>query len=114
MSLKQENKILKTLGVLQRTRFTWKKSPIKVLREKLQDVGLQLDAFRAESTLFDKLKDRLGRKFQVRELYKYRLFIELINQDDFQWHLNIIWEVLFNKRPGEECYELLETLLHVK
>jgi len=34
MSLEQENKILKTLGVLQRTKFTWKMSPIKVLKEK--------------------------------------------------------------------------------
>ena len=55
-SLKEENKILKTLGVLQRTRFTWKKSPMKVLREKLQDVGLQLDVFKEESILFNKFK----------------------------------------------------------
>jgi len=45
-SLEQENKILKTLGVLQRTRFTWKKSPRKVLREKLQDVEIQLDVLK--------------------------------------------------------------------
>jgi len=44
--IEQENKTIKTLGVLQGTRFTWKKSPIKVLREKLQDVGLQLDVFK--------------------------------------------------------------------
>jgi len=45
-SLEQENKILKTLGVLQRKRFTWKKSPRKVLREKLQDVEIQLDVLK--------------------------------------------------------------------
>jgi len=112
--LEQEKKTLKTLGVLQSTRFTWKKSPIKVLGEKLQDVGLQLDVFKEESILFSKHKDRLGRKFQVSELHKYRTFIELTNQDDFQWQLDPIWEVLFNKRSGEECYELLETLQHVK
>jgi len=68
-SLEQENKVFKTLGLLQRTRFTWKKNPIKVLREKLQDVGLQLDVFNEESIIFSKLKNRLGRKFQVGEFY---------------------------------------------
>jgi len=36
LDLKQsekENKIFKTLGVLRRIRFTWKRSPTKVLRE---------------------------------------------------------------------------------
>jgi len=62
-SLEQENKILRTLGVLRRTRFTWKKSPIKILRENLQVVGLQLDVFKEESISFSKLKNRLGKKF---------------------------------------------------
>jgi len=44
----KENKVLKTLGVLQRTRFTWKRSPIKVLIEKLRVVGLQLDVFKED------------------------------------------------------------------
>jgi len=44
-SLEQENKTLKTLGALRRTRFTWKKSPIKVLREKLLVAGLQFRGF---------------------------------------------------------------------
>jgi len=96
ISLEQENKILKTLGVLQRTRFTWKNSPIKVLREKLQDVGLQLDVFKEESILFNKLKNRLGRKFQVGEFHKYRTFIELINQDVFNDNL-----ILFGR-----CYSI--------
>jgi len=112
--LEQENKMLKTLGVLQRTRFTWKKSPIKILREKLQYVGLQLDVFKEESILFSKFKDRLSRKFQVGEFHKYCTYIELINQNEFQWQLDIIWEVLFNGGPGEECYGLLETLLYAK
>jgi len=79
ISLEQENKILKTLGVLQRTRFTWKKSPIKVLREKLSDVGLQLDVFKEESILFSKLKNRLGRKFQVGEFYKSNTHFEIFS-----------------------------------
>jgi len=112
--LEQENKMLKTLGVLQRTRFSWKKSPIKILWEKLQYVGWQLDVFKEESILFSKLKDRFSRIFQVGEFHKYCTFIELINQNDFQWQLDAIWEVLFNRGPGEECYGLLETLLYAK
>jgi len=67
-----------------------------------------------ESISFSKLKDRLGRKFQLDDFHKYRTFIQLINQNDFQWQLDTIWEVLFNRGPGEECYELLETLLYPK
>ena len=93
ISLEQENKILKTLGVLQRTRFTWKTSPIKVLNEKLPDVGLQLDVFKEEHILFSKLKKCLGSKFQVGELYKYYTLIRLLNQKDSQWQIDIIWEI---------------------
>jgi len=82
--LEQENKMLKTLGVLQRTRFTWKKSPIKVMRENVQVAGLQLEVFKEDSILFDKLKYRVSRKFQVEEFYKYHALIGLINQNDFQ------------------------------
>ena len=61
----KEDKLLKTLGVLVRTRFTWKRSPIKVSIEKFRVVGLQLDIFKEDSSLFGKLKYRLGRNFQV-------------------------------------------------
>jgi len=27
---------------------------------------------------------------------RYHIFIELINQSDFQWQIDTIWEVLFN------------------
>jgi len=109
--IEKENRILKTHGVLQRTRFTWKGSPIKVLREKLWVVGLQLNVFEEDSILFNKLKHRLGRKFQVGEFHIYHTFIELINQNDFQWQIYTIWEVLVNIRPAEGCYGILESLL---
>jgi len=64
MSLKQENKIFKTLGVLQRTRFTWKTSPRKVLKEKLQGVGLQLNVFKEDSIFLNKLKTVLAENFK--------------------------------------------------
>ena len=85
--------------MLQRTRFTWKRSPIKVLREKLWVVGLQLDVFEEDSILFNKLKHRFGKKFQEGKFHKYHTFIELIYQNDFQWQIDTIWEVLFNTRP---------------
>jgi len=79
-----ENEILKTLGVLQRTRFTWKRSPTKVLSEKLWVVGLKLEVFEENSILFNKLKHRLGRKFQAGEFHNYHTFIGSINQKDFR------------------------------
>jgi len=109
-----ENQILNTLGILQRTRFTWKKNPIKILRERFPVAGLRLEIFGEDLALFIKLKNRLGRKFQVGEFQKYHTFIVLLNQNDFQWQLDTIWEVLFSREPGEGCYELLETLLYVE
>jgi len=58
----------------------WKRSPIKVLREKLLVVELQLDVFGEDSILFNNLKYRLGRKFLVGEFHKYRTFVELTNK----------------------------------
>jgi len=110
----KENKVLKTVGVLQKTRFTWKRSPIKVFIEILRVVGLQLVVFKEDSILFRKLKYRLGRKFQVGEFYKYHTLIGLINQNDFQWQIDTIWEMLFNIKLGEECYGLLELLLQAE
>jgi len=71
-----------------------------------------LDVFEEDSILFNKLKHRLGRKFQVGEFHKYHTFIELINQNDFQWQIDTIWEVVFDITPGEGCYEL-ESLIHI-
>jgi len=52
------------------TRFNWKRSPIQVLRKKLEVVGLKLNVFKKSSILFDKLKRRLGRKFRVTDFHK--------------------------------------------
>ena len=100
-ALEKENRILKILGVLYKTLFTWKRSPIKILKERLRVVELQLGVFKEDFILFGKLKYRLGRKFQVGEFYKYHTLVELINQNDFQWQIDTIWEMLFNTKPGE-------------
>ena len=88
--------------------------PYKSTKGKIQDVGLQLDIFKEESILFRKLKNCLGWKFQVGEFYKYYSLIRLINQKDFQWQIDTIWERLFNLKPGEECYGSLELLLQAQ
>ena len=113
-ALEKENRMLKILGVVYKTRFTWKRSHIKILKERLRVVGLQLDIFKEGFILFGKLKYRLGRKIQVGEFYKYHTLVGLINQNDFRWQINTIWEMLFNTKPGEECYALLESLLQTK
>ena len=69
---------------MYRTRFTWKRSPIEVLKEKLEMVGLQLDVFKEEPILFNKLKNGLSRKFQTDKFHKYRKFTDTMNKDDFQ------------------------------
>jgi len=73
-----------------------------------------LDVFKEDSNLFGKLKYRLGRKCQVGEFCKYHTLVGLINQNDFQWQIDTIWEMLFNTKPGVECYVLLESLLQTK
>ena len=78
----------------------------------MQDYSLEV--FGEDPILFNKLKYPLGRKFQVGELHKYRTFIEPTNRNDFQWQLDTIWEVLFNRGPGEECCGILETLLYAE
>jgi len=87
---------------------------MKALRAKLQDAGLQLHVSDEEVILFSKLKNRLGRKFQVGEFYKYYILIGLTNQKDFQWQIDAIWERLFNIKPGKEFYESLELLLQAQ
>ena len=64
--------------------------------------------------MFVKLKRRLGRRFRVSDFHKYYKFIELINQNDFQRQIDIIWEVLFNTGPSDGCYRLLELLLQIQ
>jgi len=94
------NKWKKKIGYSEHweTRFKGRWSPTIVLKEKLDVVGLQSDVFKGEPILFNKLKKRLSRKFQIAKFQKYCKFIETMNKDYFQWQLGIIWEVLFNKK----------------
>jgi len=101
------------LKILQRTKFTWEKNPLKVLEEKLEFVGLNLDIFGESLALFKKLKHRLSRKFQVGRFREFHIFLESLNQKDYQWQIYTIWKGLFDMKLGEECYRLLRAMLHI-
>jgi len=45
LTLAKENRIRKTLEILQRTEFTWERNPVEVLQEKLEAAGLNMDIF---------------------------------------------------------------------
>jgi len=66
---------------------------------------------KGEPILFNKLKKRFSRKFQIDKFHIYSKFIETMNKDSIQSQLGINWEVLFNGRLREERYTLLQTLL---
>jgi len=93
----EENKIRKTLEILQETRFTWERNLVQALDEKLEAVGLNVDIFWENFILFDKGKHQLSRKFQADEFHKFYIFLESVNQKDYQWQIYIIWKVLFEK-----------------
>jgi len=93
----EENKIRKTLEILQETRFTWERNLVQALDEKLEAVGLNVDIFWENFILFDKVKHQLSRKFQADEFHKFYIFLESVNQKDYQWQIYIIWKVLFEK-----------------
>jgi len=50
----------------------------------LEVVGLQLDVFKGEPILFNKLKKRLSGKFQIDKFHEYRKFRGTMNKDYFQ------------------------------
>jgi len=96
-----------------REAITWEKILIKVLEEKLEIVGLNLDIFEESLTLFKKLKHRLSRKFQVGRFRAFHIFLESLNQKDYQWQIYTIWKVLYDMKLGEERYRLLRAMLHI-
>jgi len=113
LTLVQENRRREAFGILQRTKFTWEKNPIEVLKEKLEIVGLNLDIFGESLTLFKKLKHRFSRKFQGGRFREFHIFLESLNQKDCQWQIYTIWKVLFDMKLGEERHRLLRAMLHI-
>jgi len=109
----EENRIRKTLEILQRTEFTWERNPVEALKEKLEVVGLNMDIFGENLILFNKLKYQLSRKFLVGRFHEFYIFLESVNQKDCQWHIYTIWKVLFDMKMGEERYRLLQAMLQI-
>jgi len=94
----QEKKRDKALKILQRAKFTWKRNPIEVLKEKLEAADLKIDLFRESPTLFNELKSQLSTVFHSTEFNRYCMFLESVNPKDFQWQIDTIWKVLFDMK----------------
>jgi len=109
----QENKRRKALRILQRRRITWKRNPTELLKEKLEAADLKIDLFGESATLFNKLKCKLSISFQFGRFREYHIFLESVNQKDYQWQIYTIWKVLFDMKLEEECYRLLQAMLQI-
>ena len=109
----EENRIRKALEILHRTEFTWERNPVETLKEKLEVVGLNNDVFGESLILFNKLTYQLSRKFQVGRFHGFCIFLESVNQKDYQWQIYTIWKVLFDMKLGEERYRLLQAMLQI-
>ena len=97
----EKNRTRKTLEILQRTEFTWERNTVEALKEKLEAVGLNMDIFGENLILFNKLKYQVSRKFQVGRFHKFCIFLESVNQKDYQWQTYTFWKVLFDMKMGE-------------
>jgi len=68
---------------LKSTNFTWCRSPIKVIQDKLQSLGLDWTVFEEDPILFCAFKHRLAGKFRG-NLKKYQPLRGLTNQNNWQ------------------------------
>jgi len=84
-----------------------------VLNEKLEAADLKIDLFGESPTLFNKLKCQLSKLFYFNGFRKYHIFLESVNQNDYQWQLYTIWKALFDMKFEEECYRLLQAMLQI-
>ena len=114
LTLVQENRRRKALRILERTRITWKRNPIEGLIEKLEAADLKIDLFGESPTIFNKLKCQLSILFYFSGFRKYHIFLESVNQKDYQWQIYTIWKVLFDMKLEEECYRLRQAMLQIE
>jgi len=104
-------RVRQALFILKSTNFHKRQSPIKTLQEKFRICGLDLTVFGEDPILFCIFKQRLFGKFRG-NLLIYKPLICLINQKNWSWQVNMIWETLFNKPRHEDSYAILETLIN--
>jgi len=109
---KREIRENQTLSMLKSTNFTWFRSPIKVLQNKLRVLGLDWTVFEEDPILFCIFKQRLSGKFRG-NLKKYKPLLSLINQRHWRWQVDIMWEILFNRPIQEDSYSTIEILINL-
>jgi len=97
--------------MLKSINFTWCQSPIKVLQNKLRTLGLDWTVFEEDPILFCTFKQRLSGKFRG-NLKKYQPLLSLINQGLWQWQVDMMWEILFNRPIQEDSYSMIEILIN--
>jgi len=56
------------------------------------------------------IKRRLFGKFR-KQLRKYKPLLFLINWTHWQWKVEMIWEILFNRPLQEDSYAVIEILI---
>jgi len=107
---KRDIRVYQALFIIKSTLFNWSRSPVETLQDKIQALGLDLTVFEEDPILFCTLKWRLFGKFR-KHLRKYRPLLFLINRKHWQWQVDMIWEILFNRPIQEDSYALIEVLI---
>jgi len=90
---KREDRVAQALQLIKSIRFNWVKSPVKVLQNGLQFMGLDWTVFEEDPVLFCTIRQRLSGKFR-KHLRRYRPLLDLINQRHWRWQIEMVWEVL--------------------
>jgi len=80
----QEKKRHKALKIIQRTRFTWERNPVEVLKERLEFAVLNMNILAKSLTLFNKLKNQISRQSQFDRFCEFHILLEAVNQRDYQ------------------------------
>jgi len=107
---KRDVRVYQALFIIKSTLFNWSRSPIKISQDKLQALGLTLMVFEEGSILYCTLKGRLFGKFR-KHLRKYKPLLFLIDRTHWQWQVEMIWEILFNRPLQKGSYVLIEILI---
>jgi len=106
----REIRVHQALSILKSTNFIWCQSPIRVLQNKLQILGLDWTVFEEDPILFYTFKQRVSEKV-CENLTKYKPLLSLINQRHWQWQVDMMWETLFNRPIQEDSYSMIEKLI---
>jgi len=86
---KRNVRVYQALFIIKSTLFNWSRSPVEILQDKLQALGLDLTVFEEDPILFCTLKRRLFGKFR-KHYRKYKPLLFLINRIHRQWHVEMI------------------------